>query len=89
MKKLFVKEYVKLKDGREFKECYECESISPGKKDGWEAIRLDTANSIKGTKKREFKKGKYVVVEKLPHWETYEVVVFENGTDNIVIKFNS
>lgn len=89
MKKLYVKEYTKLKDGRELIDYYECESISSCKKDGWESIRLDTVNTVKGAKRKELKRGKYIVVEKLPHWEKFEVVVFENGTDNIVIKFNS
>lgn len=87
MKKLFVESYVKSKDGRVSEDHYECESFSFGKKDGWDSIRLDNVNSVKGSKKKEFSKGKYIVVEKMPHWSEFRVVVSESGSGNVVMKF--
>lgn len=87
MKKLFVERYVECKDGRVWEDHYECESFSFGKKDGWDAIRLDSVNSVKGSKKSELSRGKYIVIEKMSHWNEFRVVIFENGSDKVVMKF--
>lgn len=89
MKKYRVESYVKLNDGQVIKECYECESYTPGKSNGFAAIRLDTVNSVNGNKRREFTRGKYVYTESYPHWEEFEVIVYENATNEVINKWGN
>lgn len=96
MKKFFVEVFITFteKDGREaVHESYECGSYEMAKNWTGECIRLDDVNTYKEGKRKpirkQMKRGKYITIERMPHWSHLEVVVFENGTDNVVDKWES
>ena len=90
MKKYLVKSCVLQDQGSglvEWRECYECEGIAFAKNWTGECIRLEDVNSVKGNKRKQFKRGVYVTINKMPSWKSFEVVVLENGSNNIVHKW--
>lgn len=96
MKKYFVEVFVTFNEteSREFAHaCYECESYSFAKNWTGDCIRLEDANSYEEGKRkpirRQMKRGIYITINKMPHWKNFEVVVFENGTDNVVDKWEA
>lgn len=92
MKKYFVEAFTECDDGRNYHEMFECESYTMAKNWTGECIRLEDVNTYKNGKKKPVRKqlsrGKYITIEKMRHWKRFEVVVFENGTDNVVDKWN-
>ena len=91
MKKYFVETFTSTKYGDDYHEMYECESFAYDKNWTGNCIRLEDVNSFKNGKKKPIRKqhsrGKYITIEKMKHWVSFEVVVFENGTDNVVAKW--
>lgn len=92
MKKYFVEIFITFNDGRrDLHECFECNSYQAAKNWTGECIRLEDVNTFKQGKRKAIRKqlsrGKYVTVEKMPHWTTLEVIIWENGTDNIIRKW--
>lgn len=87
MKKYTVIERIEFvkEDGRQpIEKIYECESIESKKNWTGECIRLEGANSVKGNKRKEFKRGQYVTVERMSHWSSLEVIVIDNETNEVV-----
>lgn len=93
MKKYFIETFVTCEDGREFHEMYECEGYERTSNWTGECIRCEDVNSFKNGKKqpirKQFSKGKYITIEKMPHWLKFEVTIFENGTDNVVERWSA
>lgn len=96
MKKYFVEVFITFtdEDGREsVHEMYECNGYEVTKNWTGECIRLDDANTYKEGKRKPSRKqlarGKYITVEKMAHWKHLEVVVFENGSDNVIQKWEA
>ena len=93
MKKYMVEVFVKTtNENSECHEVYECESYERAKNWAGECIRLEDVNTYKTTKtgkvqRKQLSRGKYIVIEKLSHWIEYHIYVWENGTDNVIEKF--
>lgn len=96
MKKYFVEIFITFteKDGREdFHDTYECEDYEMAKKYTGRCVRLIDVNTYKEGKRKalrkQLKRAKLVTIDKLAHWESFEVIIWENGTDNIVQKWEA
>lgn len=94
MKKYFVEVFITFteEDGRGYShEAYECNGYEAAKNWTGECIRLEDVNTYKEGKRKATRKqlsrGKYITVSKMSHWEHLEVIVWENGTDNIIQKW--
>ena len=93
MKKLFVEVFI-TQDGEDYKEYYECESYEITKNWTGNCIRLEDVNTYKETKtgkvqRKQLKRGRYVTTDCMKHWESNAVYVWENGTDNLIAKWES
>ena len=94
MKKYMVESFVVCNDGRESHDVYECESIERAKDWTGECIRLADVNTLKISKtgkeqRKQLSRGKYVTIERMNHWKSVAVYVWENGTDNVIEKWES
>lgn len=97
MKKYFVGVFITF-DGRgSTYKTYECNSYENTKNWTGECIRLEDVNTCKSTCKRgkrkiirkQLSRRKLITVEKMNHWEHFAVIVWENGTDNIIQMWKS
>lgn len=84
MKKYWIEEYVEFTDGTYYKACYECDNYYFEKKPlGKYIVMVDCNDADTG---RQYKRKVHRRVEKI-NTETYsEMVIFENGTDNVILK---
>lgn len=96
MKKYFVEVHITFtdEDRRGYAhETYECNAYEVAKNWTGECIRLDDVNTYKEGKakaiRRQLSRGKYITVEKMSHWKHLEVIVWENGTDDVVQKWEA
>lgn len=96
MKKYMVEFFVTFADDDRrdsAHEVYECNGYEAAKNWTGECIRLEDVNTYKEGKRKATRKqlarGKYIPVEKMPHWKHFEVIVWENGTDNVIEKWEA
>lgn len=89
MKKYYVESLVKGETCSGTTKCYECENITFTKNWTGDCIRLEDVNTVKGKQRKQLKKGLYVTINKMSHWESFKVVVYENGTTNIIYKWEA
>lgn len=93
-KKYWVEIFIKRSDdGTEIKMCYECDKYTFAKSRYGREIVLENANSVteKNGKevRKQFKRNVHEPAEKYWFFEYIEVVIFENGTDNVIYKYAS
>ena len=96
MKKYFVQVFITFteEDRRGcVYEAYECDSYETTKNWTGECIRLENVNTYEEGKRKPIRKqlsrGKLITVERMNHWKHLVVIVYENGTENIVKKWAS
>lgn len=96
MKKYFVEVFIIFteEDGRGCTyEAYECNGYEDAKNWTGECIRLEDVNTYKRGKgkpiRKQLSRGKLITVERMNHWKHLAVIVWENGTDNIIQKWES
>lgn len=94
MKKYFVQVFITFteEDGRGcVYEAYECDSYETTNNWTGECIRLENVNTYEEGKRKPIRKqlsrGKLITVERMNHWKHLVVIVWENGTDNIIQKW--
>ena len=58
-----------------------------------ECIRLENVNTYKEGKtkpiRKQLSRGKLITIERMNHWKHLVVIIYENGTENIVKKWAS
>lgn len=96
MKKYFVQVFITFTewDGRGcVYEAYECDDYETTKNWTGECIRLENVNTYKEGKtkpiRKQLSRGKLITVERMNHWKHLVVIIYENGTENIVKKWAS
>lgn len=96
MKKYFVQVFITFTegDGRGCTyEAYECDDYETTKNWTGECIRLENVNTYKEGKtkpiRKQLSRGKLITVERMNHWKHLVVIIYENGTENIVKKWAS
>lgn len=94
MKKYMVEVFIEFndKERKSNHEVFECESYTHAKNWTGDCIRLENVNTYKVSKtgkeqRKQLKRGQYITVEKMRHWNNFHVYVWENGTDNIIEMF--
>ena len=84
MKKYWVETYCKMKNGKEYKACYECDDYYfQNERLGKHIVMVNCNDADTG---KQFKRNKHKLVEKCYMDEYTETVIFENGTDNVILK---
>ena len=84
MKKYWIEKFVEHTDGSTYKACYECNSYYFQKERLGKAIVMDDCNNADSG--RQYKRKQHERVEKHFSDKYIETVIFEKGTDNVILK---